>query len=158
MTKRGYGSCGTMRENRLFDIPFKPKKEFMRLPRGSSEVLTQGEKLLVRWKDNNIVTMATNMEKNYSETVVKRWNKERLNSSPQLSLHPPPEPVLSESLSPPYFAPHGLCNMESQGSDPRSKPEPGPRPGPAPSSVSVKSDQSKEEGPVFNEECPEEQR
>uniref|UniRef100_A0A8C6THS4 PiggyBac transposable element-derived protein domain-containing protein n=1 Tax=Neogobius melanostomus TaxID=47308 RepID=A0A8C6THS4_9GOBI len=66
MTKRGYGSCGTMREN-----------QFMRLPRGSSEVLTQGEKLLVRWKDNNIVTMATNMEKNYSETVVKRWNKER---------------------------------------------------------------------------------
>ncbi|XP_060788387.1 piggyBac transposable element-derived protein 3-like [Neoarius graeffei] len=76
MTKRGYGSCGRMRENRLFNVPFKLKREFMQLPRGTSEVLTQGEKLLVRWKDNNIVTIATNMEKNYTETVVKRWNKE----------------------------------------------------------------------------------
>lgn len=30
MTKRGYGSCGPMMENQLFDIPFKPKCEFMR--------------------------------------------------------------------------------------------------------------------------------
>ncbi|XP_055780177.1 piggyBac transposable element-derived protein 3-like [Salvelinus fontinalis] len=77
MTKRGYGSSGTMRQNRLFDVPFKPQKDFMKLPRGTSEVLTQGDKLLVRWKDNNIVTVATNMEEKYSETSVKRCNKER---------------------------------------------------------------------------------
>lgn len=77
MTKKRYGSCGTMRENRLFDVPFKPKSKFMQLLRGTSEVLTQGEKLLVRWKDSNIVTIATNMEKDYTETVVKRWNKEQ---------------------------------------------------------------------------------
>ncbi|KAK1898005.1 PiggyBac transposable element-derived protein 3 [Dissostichus eleginoides] len=77
MTKRRYGSSGTMRQNCLFDVPFKPQKEFMKLSRGTSEVLIQGDKLLVRWKDNNVVTVATNMEEKYSETFVKRWNKER---------------------------------------------------------------------------------
>uniref|UniRef100_A0A674C9V8 PiggyBac transposable element-derived protein domain-containing protein n=1 Tax=Salmo trutta TaxID=8032 RepID=A0A674C9V8_SALTR len=76
-TKRGYGSSGTMRQNRLFDVPFKPQKDFMKLPRGTFELLNQGDKLLVRWKDNNIVTVATNMEEKYSETSVKRWNKEQ---------------------------------------------------------------------------------
>ena len=48
MTKRGYGNSGTMRQNCLFDVPFKPQKDFMKLPRGTSEVLTQGDKVLVR--------------------------------------------------------------------------------------------------------------
>jgi hypothetical protein len=59
------------------NVPFKPQKDFMKLPRGTAEVLTQGDKLLVHWKDNNIVTVATNMEEKYSETSVKRWNEER---------------------------------------------------------------------------------
>uniref|UniRef100_A0A674BM32 PiggyBac transposable element-derived protein domain-containing protein n=1 Tax=Salmo trutta TaxID=8032 RepID=A0A674BM32_SALTR len=63
MSKRGYGSSGAMSQNRLFDVPFKPQKDFMKLPRGTSEVLTQGDKLLVRWKDNNIVTVITNQLK-----------------------------------------------------------------------------------------------
>lgn len=29
------------------------------------------------WKDNSIVTVATNMEEKYSETSAKRWNMER---------------------------------------------------------------------------------
>ena len=62
MTQRGYRSSGTMRQNRLFDFPFTPQKDFMKLPQGASEVLTQGDKLLVRWKDNSIVTVTTNME------------------------------------------------------------------------------------------------
>uniref|UniRef100_A0A667X9S4 PiggyBac transposable element-derived protein domain-containing protein n=1 Tax=Myripristis murdjan TaxID=586833 RepID=A0A667X9S4_9TELE len=77
MTKRGYGSSGTMRQNRLSDVPFTPVNAFMKFPRGTSEVLCQGEKLLVRWKDNNIVTVATNMEEKYTETSVKRWNRHR---------------------------------------------------------------------------------
>uniref|UniRef100_A0A673X5S5 PiggyBac transposable element-derived protein domain-containing protein n=1 Tax=Salmo trutta TaxID=8032 RepID=A0A673X5S5_SALTR len=77
MTKRGHGSSGTMRQSRPFDVPFKPQKDFMKLPRGTSEVLTKGDKLLVRWKDNNIVTVATTMKEKYSETSVKTWNKER---------------------------------------------------------------------------------
>lgn len=44
------------------------QKDFIKLPQGTSEVLTQGHKLLVRWKDNNNVTVATNMEEKYRET------------------------------------------------------------------------------------------
>ncbi|KAF3833303.1 hypothetical protein F7725_026968, partial [Dissostichus mawsoni] len=58
MKKRRYGSSGTMRQT-------SPQKEFMKLSRGTSEVLTQGDKLLVHWKDNNVVTVATNMEEKY---------------------------------------------------------------------------------------------
>uniref|UniRef100_A0A3Q3GCJ7 PiggyBac transposable element-derived protein domain-containing protein n=1 Tax=Labrus bergylta TaxID=56723 RepID=A0A3Q3GCJ7_9LABR len=54
--KSGFGSSGTIRQNCLFDVPFKSQKDFKKLPRGTSEVLTQGEKMLVRWKDNNVVT------------------------------------------------------------------------------------------------------
>lgn len=39
MTKRGYGCTGTMRQNQLFDVPFKPIKEFQKLQRGFTEVL-----------------------------------------------------------------------------------------------------------------------
>uniref|UniRef100_A0A3Q2YJ73 PiggyBac transposable element-derived protein domain-containing protein n=1 Tax=Hippocampus comes TaxID=109280 RepID=A0A3Q2YJ73_HIPCM len=77
MTKRGCGSCGMMRENQLFDVPFKPKSEFMKLHRGTSEILMQTEKLLVHWKDNNVLTTAPCTGEQYTETVVKRWNKER---------------------------------------------------------------------------------
>lgn len=77
MTTRGYGSSRMMRQNRLFDVPFKPQKDFMKLPWGTSQVLTQGDKLLVCWKDSNIVTVATNMDEKYSEASVKTWNKER---------------------------------------------------------------------------------
>jgi len=57
--------------------PIQAPERIHVLSRGTSEVLTQGDKLLVRWKDNNVVTVATNMEEKYSETFVKRWNKER---------------------------------------------------------------------------------
>lgn len=72
MTKRGYGSYGTLRENRLHDVPFTASKKFIKLPRGTSEILTQGEKLLVHWKDNNVVTVSTNMEK----TTVITWSRD----------------------------------------------------------------------------------
>ncbi|KAM3849818.1 piggyBac transposable element-derived protein 3-like [Diretmus argenteus] len=77
MTKRGYGSSGTVRQNRLFDVPFTPQKSFMKLSRGTIEVLCQGEKLMVRWKDNNIVTVASNMDEKYSEATINRWNRQR---------------------------------------------------------------------------------
>lgn len=56
-------------KNSLFNVPFKAKSEFMELPRGTSRVLMQGEKVLVRWKDNNIAAVATNKEKNNTKTL-----------------------------------------------------------------------------------------
>ncbi len=49
----------------MFNVPFK-SEDFIKLPQGTSKVLTQGEKLPVRWKDNNIVTVAINMEGKFS--------------------------------------------------------------------------------------------
>uniref|UniRef100_A0A3B4VB30 PiggyBac transposable element-derived protein domain-containing protein n=1 Tax=Seriola dumerili TaxID=41447 RepID=A0A3B4VB30_SERDU len=77
MTKQGYGSLGTLRQCRLHDIPFTGVKDFEKMPRGSTEVLTEGEKLLVRWKDNSVVTMATNAVGRYSEGQASRWSKEK---------------------------------------------------------------------------------
>lgn len=77
MTKWGYGCTGTLRHNRLFDVPFKPMNEFKKLQRGSTEVLSEGENLLVSWRDNSVITVASNVENVYSEVPVKRWNKER---------------------------------------------------------------------------------
>uniref|UniRef100_A0A672T0W2 PiggyBac transposable element-derived protein domain-containing protein n=1 Tax=Sinocyclocheilus grahami TaxID=75366 RepID=A0A672T0W2_SINGR len=76
MTKRGYGCIGTLGQNQLFDVPFKPINEFQKLPWVSTEFLSEGEKLLVRWRDNSVVTVASNVENVYSEAPVKRWNKE----------------------------------------------------------------------------------
>uniref|UniRef100_A0A8P4GQ65 PiggyBac transposable element-derived protein domain-containing protein n=1 Tax=Dicentrarchus labrax TaxID=13489 RepID=A0A8P4GQ65_DICLA len=77
MTKRGYGSLGTLRQCHLHDIPFTGVKDFEKMPRGSTEVLTEVEKLLVRWKDNSVVTMATNAVERYSEGQASRWSKEK---------------------------------------------------------------------------------
>lgn len=43
---------------------------------GSSEVLTQEEKLLIWWKDNNVVTVATDVAEMYSEVPVNKQNIE----------------------------------------------------------------------------------
>ncbi|KAK7162551.1 hypothetical protein R3I93_006776 [Phoxinus phoxinus] len=77
MTKRGYGSCGTLRENRLFDIPLTPSKIFRKTSRGNGEFLIEDGKLIVRWNDNSVVTVVTNMENKYSDFDTQRWNKQK---------------------------------------------------------------------------------
>nr|XP_055023106.1 piggyBac transposable element-derived protein 3-like [Misgurnus anguillicaudatus] len=77
MTKRGYGSCGTLRENRLFDIPLTPSKIFRKTSRGNVEFLIEDGKLIVRWNDNSVVTVVTNMENKYSDVDTQRWNKQK---------------------------------------------------------------------------------
>lgn len=77
MTKRGYGSCGTMRENRLFAVPLTPAKMFRKASRGDAEYLVEEEKLIVRWNDNSAVTVVSNMEKEYSDVETQRWNKQK---------------------------------------------------------------------------------
>lgn len=77
MTKRGYGSCGTLRENRLFDIQLTPAKSFQKTSRGNAEFLIEDGKLIVRWNDNSVVTVVTNMENKYSDVDTQRWNKQK---------------------------------------------------------------------------------
>ncbi|XP_070762803.1 piggyBac transposable element-derived protein 3-like [Enoplosus armatus] len=77
MTLRGYGSCGTMRQNQLHNVPFTSPQTFKKTPRGDAEYLVEGEKLIVRRNDNSVVTVVSNMEREFTETEAKRWNKQK---------------------------------------------------------------------------------
>uniref|UniRef100_A0AAZ1X7W2 PiggyBac transposable element-derived protein domain-containing protein n=1 Tax=Oreochromis aureus TaxID=47969 RepID=A0AAZ1X7W2_OREAU len=77
MTLRGYGSCGTMRQTQLHNVPFTAPQTFKKTPRGDAEYLVEAEKLIVRWNDNSVVTMVSNMEREFTETEAKRWNKQK---------------------------------------------------------------------------------
>uniref|UniRef100_A0A8P4KED6 PiggyBac transposable element-derived protein domain-containing protein n=1 Tax=Dicentrarchus labrax TaxID=13489 RepID=A0A8P4KED6_DICLA len=77
MTLRGDGSCGTMRQTQLHNVPFTAPKTFKKTPRGDAEYLVEVEKLIVRWTDNSVVTVVSNMEREFTETEAKRWNKQK---------------------------------------------------------------------------------
>jgi len=81
MTKQGYGSLGTLRQRCLQE---------WEMPCGSTDVLTEGETLLMQWKDNSGVTMATNAVERYSDGQASRWSKEKksLRQSATTSLFP----------------------------------------------------------------------
>lgn len=68
-------SSGTTRQKSLFDVPFTPLNAFVKIDRGANEVLRQREKLLLRWKDNDNVAVATNMDEKYTKTSVRTWNR-----------------------------------------------------------------------------------
>lgn len=74
MTLRGYGSCGTMQQNQLHNVPFTAPQYFKKTPRGDAEYLVEGEKLIVRWNDNSVMS---NMEREFTESEAKRWNKQK---------------------------------------------------------------------------------
>uniref|UniRef100_A0A667Y9T4 PiggyBac transposable element-derived protein domain-containing protein n=1 Tax=Myripristis murdjan TaxID=586833 RepID=A0A667Y9T4_9TELE len=77
MTRRGYGSCGTLRENQLHHVPLTAAQSFKKTARGDAEYLVEDGKLIVRWNDNSVVTVVSNMEREYSETETNRWNKQK---------------------------------------------------------------------------------
>ena len=60
LSSMNIGGCGTMRENRLGGAPITNKKIFEKLSRGTSEHMSDGKTLLVRWNDNKAVTVCTN--------------------------------------------------------------------------------------------------
>uniref|UniRef100_A0AAX7T8F2 PiggyBac transposable element-derived protein domain-containing protein n=1 Tax=Astatotilapia calliptera TaxID=8154 RepID=A0AAX7T8F2_ASTCA len=72
MTLRGYGSCGTMRQTQLHNVPFTAPQTFKKTPRGDAEYLVEAEKLIVRWNDNSVVTVVSNMEREFTETEVRQ--------------------------------------------------------------------------------------
>uniref|UniRef100_A0A671KTY5 PiggyBac transposable element-derived protein domain-containing protein n=1 Tax=Sinocyclocheilus anshuiensis TaxID=1608454 RepID=A0A671KTY5_9TELE len=66
------GGCNFMHDNLFTTLSLIDE-----MIKGSTEFLSEGEKLLVRWRDNSVVTVASNVENVYSEVPVKRWNKKR---------------------------------------------------------------------------------
>ena len=77
LTLCGYGATGTIRDNRLpKSCPAAAVKSMKALVRGSVSVCgdTNNGISVVRWKDNSVVTVASNMAGSGPLQTVKRWS------------------------------------------------------------------------------------
>lgn len=74
LSEKGIGCTGTLRENRLGQAPLSEKKEFQKLPRGSTESVTDGKLLITRWNDNRCVTVLTNCVAMGTPQRCSRWS------------------------------------------------------------------------------------
>jgi hypothetical protein len=68
-------ATGTAREGRFGGAPFTDKKQFKRKARGYYEYLGNGSVNMVRWNDNNVVTMMTNYDHTFPLKHVQRHVK-----------------------------------------------------------------------------------
>lgn len=78
LKERGFRATGTVRENRLKKCPLVSSKDMAKEPRGTYDYRfdVKSSVLAVRWKDNSIVTMASNYEGVHPVGSVKRWTKQ----------------------------------------------------------------------------------
>ncbi|XP_072144956.1 piggyBac transposable element-derived protein 3-like isoform X1 [Dermacentor andersoni] len=79
----GILATGTIRCNRLLGCKLKGEKEMRKEERGSTDVKVteEGDVALVRWKDNNLVTVASTQVSTGEARAVSRWSsskKERI--------------------------------------------------------------------------------
>lgn len=79
----GILATGTIRSNRLLGCQLKGEKEMRKDERGSTDikVTEAGDVALVRWKDNNLVTVASTQVSTGETKAVSRWSsskKERI--------------------------------------------------------------------------------
>lgn len=69
-------AAGTVRKNRLGKCPLEAKKVMNKQPRGySAEYVTSDDVVVVVWKDNNDVSVASNFVGIGHQEDVKRWDK-----------------------------------------------------------------------------------
>ena len=59
LTDMGMYGVGTIRENRLEEAPLKKKAGFQKKTRGKFDYTSEGNNLLVAWRDNKFVIVAT---------------------------------------------------------------------------------------------------
>lgn len=78
LSDRGYCATGTIRDGRISKCPLKSNADMQKLERGSNDYRTDDKNkvCLVRWKDNRVVTCATNFD-SIKETNCRRWSKEK---------------------------------------------------------------------------------
>lgn len=77
LTERGIAAAGTIQDGRTKKCPLKTKAEMEKQERGAYDYRTDSENkmCLVRWKDNKVVTCATNFIP-LSEGKCRRWSRE----------------------------------------------------------------------------------
>lgn len=90
LRNKGFRATGTVRENRTKNCPLPSKNSMNKGERGHFRYMYDKTNFLlfVKWKDNNVVTMATNYDSIEPLSNVKRWSsakKEKVDvSQPQL--------------------------------------------------------------------------
>lgn len=74
----GICTSGTIRDGRIEKLPLRPIDAMKKEQRGSSDFrfTDDGKVLVVRWKDNNVVTVGFNFDTNDIETC-KRYPRAR---------------------------------------------------------------------------------
>lgn len=75
LREKGFRATGTIRENRTRKCPISNNNIFKKKERGYFEYKYSDSNLLfVRWKDNSVVTLATNYDAAEPARKVKRWS------------------------------------------------------------------------------------
>ncbi|XP_060801930.1 piggyBac transposable element-derived protein 3-like isoform X1 [Amyelois transitella] len=75
LNKRGIHSTGTIMHNRIPDrTSLKFKKDSL-MQRGESQQMVRDSSVLVKWKDNTTVTLASNCTGASTTDIVKRWDR-----------------------------------------------------------------------------------
>jgi len=76
MGDKGYGVTGTLRQNRIIGIPLPNKKQANKeLKRGEAKAVYTEDKVVVVWKDNQPVYMASNCSSPELTAQCKRYSK-----------------------------------------------------------------------------------
>lgn len=79
LSEMGIGGTGTVRQNRLHKVPIIKKKELesKTVARGTSETVFQQDVVLVAWKDNKAVYMASNKISDAKNNTCRRFCREK---------------------------------------------------------------------------------
>jgi len=77
LSEMGLGGTGTVRQNRLNGIPIKNKKELEHktVARGTMDVVYRKDQVLVGWKDNKAVYMASNQHGATTTGTCRRFSR-----------------------------------------------------------------------------------
>ena len=79
LREEGIAATGTVRLNRVENVPLKLVKEMEKLERGSADVVIDDNTKIafVRWKDNKVVTVLSSKYRLNPTTKIKRYIKEK---------------------------------------------------------------------------------
>ena len=76
LSEKGFKATGTFRADRTNGCPLKCVKEFKKMDRGVYQYFTSGDHIeLIRWNDNNVVTIGSNAVSVEPVGNVKRWKR-----------------------------------------------------------------------------------
>ena len=86
LADQGWSAIGTIRKNHVDNCPLPKVEEMKKMDSGSYANKSEGKVELVRWKDNNVVTLCTIALGVYPLSITKHWRKGNYISFDQLTV------------------------------------------------------------------------